>query len=375
MAPGLKPDRRRRPADRPWPVGSRALGCAVSRCPTSAASECSPSAIRSPTAAASSSGAWRCNRGPCGSRAASGCRSPATRPTERSWATWCAARSRRSSAQPPTRPRATTSGASTSGSTTSAGRTGIRDAFADDHRRVLEFLTARCDRTLAVTAPLRLGVPPAGAKVGELNAAIEANARALGGADRRSEHVRGAQLRDGRSGPPDGLRAGGDRRASAGGPRPGRAADPGPAGVAVRFETDPRRATARGPHVRLPVRQAAAPALTPWGISVAMPKMPQRWPIIAAAGRTPRSPPAAAARAPASARRRPSASASCPRARVGTFIRASLPSPSRSWAWTIARNAGEECASRIIPHHGRRRSISPARRELGVDECPLARRQ
>ena len=51
-----------------------------------------------------------------------------------------------------------------------------REAFADDHGRVLEFLTARCDRTLAVTAPLRLGVPPAGAKAAELNAAIEANA-------------------------------------------------------------------------------------------------------------------------------------------------------------------------------------------------------
>ena len=51
-----------------------------------------------------------------------------------------------------------------------------REAFAHEHRRLLEFLTARCDRTLAVTAPLRLGVPPAGAKVAELDAAIEANA-------------------------------------------------------------------------------------------------------------------------------------------------------------------------------------------------------
>jgi lysophospholipase L1-like esterase len=51
-----------------------------------------------------------------------------------------------------------------------------REVFADDHRRVLEFLAARCDRTLAVTAPLRLGVPPAGRRAAELNAAIEANA-------------------------------------------------------------------------------------------------------------------------------------------------------------------------------------------------------
>ena len=32
-----------------------------------------------------------------------------------------------------------------------------RQAFADDHRHVLEFLTVRCDRTLAVTAPVGLG--------------------------------------------------------------------------------------------------------------------------------------------------------------------------------------------------------------------------
>ncbi len=49
-----------------------------------------------------------------------------------------------------------------------------------DHRFALAFVTARCERTLAVTAPLRLGVPPAGAKVGDLNAAIEANARRSG---------------------------------------------------------------------------------------------------------------------------------------------------------------------------------------------------
>jgi lysophospholipase L1-like esterase len=55
-----------------------------------------------------------------------------------------------------------------------------REAFADDHRRVLEFLTVRCDRTVAVTAPLGLGVPPAGAKVAQLNAVIESNARGCG---------------------------------------------------------------------------------------------------------------------------------------------------------------------------------------------------
>jgi lysophospholipase L1-like esterase len=53
-----------------------------------------------------------------------------------------------------------------------------RDAFAHDHRRVLEFLGARCDRILAVTAPLALGLPAVGPRVRELNAAIEAGARA-----------------------------------------------------------------------------------------------------------------------------------------------------------------------------------------------------
>ena len=51
-----------------------------------------------------------------------------------------------------------------------------REAFAADHRRALAFLAARCDRTLALTAPLGLGVPRAGAKVAELNALIELNA-------------------------------------------------------------------------------------------------------------------------------------------------------------------------------------------------------
>lgn len=46
---------------------------------------------------------------------------------------------------------------------------GFRDAIA--------FLTGRCERALALTAPLDLGRPRAGAKVGELNAAIRRAAR------------------------------------------------------------------------------------------------------------------------------------------------------------------------------------------------------
>jgi lysophospholipase L1-like esterase len=55
-----------------------------------------------------------------------------------------------------------------------------RDAFAAEHRRALAFLTERCDRTLALTAPLGLGLPRAGTKVADYNALIELNAREHG---------------------------------------------------------------------------------------------------------------------------------------------------------------------------------------------------
>ncbi len=53
-------------------------------------------------------------------------------------------------------------------------------AFADAHRDALTAIAARCERTLALTAPFGLGLPRTGAKVLELNAAITANAAALG---------------------------------------------------------------------------------------------------------------------------------------------------------------------------------------------------
>jgi lysophospholipase L1-like esterase len=45
--------------------------------------------------------------------------------------------------------------------------------FERDYARALDFLTARCRCTLALTIPLRLGVPPVGAKAGQANAGIE----------------------------------------------------------------------------------------------------------------------------------------------------------------------------------------------------------
>jgi lysophospholipase L1-like esterase len=50
------------------------------------------------------------------------------------------------------------------------------DAFASGHAEALAYLAGRCDRVLALTAPLRLGRPPADAKVPELNAIIVRNA-------------------------------------------------------------------------------------------------------------------------------------------------------------------------------------------------------
>jgi lysophospholipase L1-like esterase len=53
-------------------------------------------------------------------------------------------------------------------------------AFERDFATVLGALTERCARTLALTIPLDLGRPRAGAKVEDANAAIEAAARAAG---------------------------------------------------------------------------------------------------------------------------------------------------------------------------------------------------
>ena len=53
-------------------------------------------------------------------------------------------------------------------------------AFEAEFRRALEFLAARCDRTLTVIAPLDLGRPRAGAKVRELNAVISQVASEVG---------------------------------------------------------------------------------------------------------------------------------------------------------------------------------------------------
>jgi lysophospholipase L1-like esterase len=51
------------------------------------------------------------------------------------------------------------------------------DAFQRGFREAFEYLTVRCDRVLALTAPLDLGRPRAGTKVHELNSVVERAAR------------------------------------------------------------------------------------------------------------------------------------------------------------------------------------------------------
>jgi lysophospholipase L1-like esterase len=53
-------------------------------------------------------------------------------------------------------------------------------AFAADYETSLGFLAARCDRVLTLTAPLGLGLPPAGSKVADLNAVIRPTAATAG---------------------------------------------------------------------------------------------------------------------------------------------------------------------------------------------------
>jgi lysophospholipase L1-like esterase len=54
------------------------------------------------------------------------------------------------------------------------------ERFAAGYRAALAYLAERCERVLAVTVPLDLGRPRAGAKVLECNTAIEREARAAG---------------------------------------------------------------------------------------------------------------------------------------------------------------------------------------------------
>jgi lysophospholipase L1-like esterase len=53
-------------------------------------------------------------------------------------------------------------------------------AFAADYEPCLRFVRERCDRVLAVTAPLGLGLPPAGPKVADLNAVVHDSAARVG---------------------------------------------------------------------------------------------------------------------------------------------------------------------------------------------------
>jgi lysophospholipase L1-like esterase len=54
------------------------------------------------------------------------------------------------------------------------------DAFAAAFEPALRFVRDRCDRVLTLTAPLGLGLPPAGPKVADLNAIVRESARRVG---------------------------------------------------------------------------------------------------------------------------------------------------------------------------------------------------
>ncbi len=54
------------------------------------------------------------------------------------------------------------------------------EAFAADFEPALRFLRDRCERVLTLTAPLGLGLPPAGPKVAELNAIVRETAGRVG---------------------------------------------------------------------------------------------------------------------------------------------------------------------------------------------------
>jgi lysophospholipase L1-like esterase len=54
------------------------------------------------------------------------------------------------------------------------------DAFATDFEPCLRFVAGRCERVVTLTAPLGLGVPPAGTRVAELNGTIRATADRVG---------------------------------------------------------------------------------------------------------------------------------------------------------------------------------------------------
>jgi lysophospholipase L1-like esterase len=53
-------------------------------------------------------------------------------------------------------------------------------AFAADFEACLRYVRGRCERLVTLTAPLALGLPPAGPKVAELNAAVRETAGRVG---------------------------------------------------------------------------------------------------------------------------------------------------------------------------------------------------
>ena len=131
--------------------------------------------------------------------------------------------------------------------------------FAADYGRALEFLTARCRRTLALTIPHKLGVPAAGAKVGEANAVIERLAGDHGAliVDLRDFGARNHVMAD-RVHPSAFGQVAIAERALAVLARDGLPTRVAPASL-ISYETTRGRAPARRSDLRLPLSQAVRP--------------------------------------------------------------------------------------------------------------------
>ena len=130
-----------------------------------------------------------------------------------------------------------------------------REGFERGHDAALGFLAERCDRVLTATVPLDLGRPRAGAKVGEVNAAIEASARRNGALvlDLRGFGARNLLMADHVHPTAFGQIAIAERALD----RARRRRDAGarPAVLADPLRDDADRPPTRRPHVRLPARE------------------------------------------------------------------------------------------------------------------------
>ena len=137
-----------------------------------------------------------------------------------------------------------------------------RAAFERGHRAALAFLAERCDRVLTMTVPLDLGRPRAGAKVHEVNAAIDGVGRATTArwcVDLRDFGARNLVMADHVHPTAFGQIAIAERALDGARRRRARRRACGPSAL-ICYETTPLAAAARRPHVRVPPREGVGGA-------------------------------------------------------------------------------------------------------------------